>query len=106
MNLNQKAIELARLIKSTDEYKRMNYYKQEIEKNKALKKNLDSYLSKKDKIYSKNKIDEAAKKISRLDIEYAKIFETPIVKKYFQSTQEFNLLMQGIYKSIEKELLK
>ena len=34
MNINQKAQELAKLIKTTDEFKTMNRYKREIEKNK------------------------------------------------------------------------
>ena len=33
MNINQKAQELAKLIKTTDEFQTMNKYKREIEKN-------------------------------------------------------------------------
>ena len=39
MNINQKAQELAKLIKTTDEFQTMNKYKREIEKNKNIKKN-------------------------------------------------------------------
>ncbi|WP_455544144.1 YlbF family regulator [Intestinibacter sp.] len=106
MNINQKSQELARLIKTTDEFKTMNKYKKEIEKNKNIKKQLDNYLSKKDKIYTKYRIDEANKRISQLDREYSKVFQTQLVENYFKSTQNFNLLMQGVYKSIEEELLK
>ena len=53
MNINQKAQELAKLIKTTDEFKTMNRYKREIEKNKNIKRQLDSYLNKKDKISKK-----------------------------------------------------
>lgn len=106
MNLNQKAQELARLIKTSSEFKTMNKYKNEIEKNKNIKKQLDNYLSKKDKIYTRHKIDEANKKIAQLDKEYSKVFQHPLVENYFKSTQNFNLLMQSIYKSIEEELLK
>ena len=38
MNINQKAQELAKLIKTTDEFQTMNKYKREIEKNKNIKK--------------------------------------------------------------------
>ena len=106
MNINQKAQELAKLIKTTDEFKTMNRYKREIEKNKNIKRQLDSYLNKKDKIYTKHKIDEANRKVSQLDREYSKVFQNPLVKNYFKSTQNFNLLMQSIYKSIEEELLR
>ena len=101
MNINQKAQELAKLIKTTDEFKTMNRYKREIEKNKNIKRQLDSYLNKKDKIYTKHKIDEANRKVSQLDREYSKVLEN-----HFKSTQNFNLLMQSIYKSIEEELLR
>ena len=106
MNINQKAQELAKLIKTTDEIKTMNRYKREIEKNKNIKRQLDSYLNKKDKIYTKHKIDEANRKVSQLDREYSKVFQNPLVENYFKSTQNFNLLMQSIYKSIEEELLR
>ncbi|MGM9531420.1 YlbF family regulator [Intestinibacter sp.] len=106
MNINQMAQELAKLIKNSDEFKTMNKYKREIEKNKNIKKQLDNYMSKKDKIYTRYKIDEANRKISQLDREYSKVFQTPLVKNYFDSTQKFNLLMQNVYKSIEEELLK
>ena len=106
MNINQKAQELAKLIKTTDEFKTMNRYKREIEKNKNIKRQLDSYLNKKDKIYTKHKIYEANRKVSQLDREYSKVFQNPLVENYFKSTQNFNLLMQSIYKSIEEELLR
>lgn len=106
MKLNDKARELARLIKNSEEYRMMNTYKREIEKNKSLKRQLDSYLAKKDKIYSSLKIEEATQKISKLDREYSKTFQTPLVQSYFKSTQAFNALMQQVYKTIEAELLK
>ena len=84
----------------------MNRYKIQIEKNKNIKRQLDSYLNKKDKIYTKHKIDEANRKVSQLDREYSKVFQNPLVENYFKSTQNFNLLMQSIYKSIEEELLR
>ena len=96
MNINQKAQELAKLIKTTDEFQTMNKYKREIEKNKNIKRQLDNYLSKKDKIYTRYKIDEANKRVS----------QNPLVENYFKSTQNFNLLMQSVYKSIEQELLR
>ena len=106
MNINQKAQELAKLIKTTDEFQTMNKYKREIEKNKNIKKQLDNYLSKKDKIYTRYKIDEANKRVSQLDKEYSRVFQNPLVENYFKSTQNFNLIMQSVYKSIEQELLR
>ena len=103
MNINQKAQELAKLIKTTDEFQTMNKYKREIEKNKNIKRQLDNYLSKKDKIYTRYK---ANKRVSQLDKEYSKVFQNPLVENYFKSTQNFNLLMQSVYKSIEQELLR
>ena len=73
---------------------------------KNIKKQLDNYLSKKDKIYTRYKIDEANKRVSQLDKEYSRVFQNPLVENYFKSTQNFNLLMQSVYKSIEGELLR
>ena len=106
MNIEQKAQELARIIKNSEEFKTMNKYKREIEKKKNIKRQLDAYLSKKDKIYTRYKINEANRKINELDQEYSKVFQTPLVENYFKSTQRFNLLMQTVYKTIEQELLR
>lgn len=46
MDVNQKAKELAYYIKGTREFKTMNKYKEELERNKSLKKHLDTYLNK------------------------------------------------------------
>lgn len=106
MDINQKAKELAYYIKGTKEFKNMNRYKDELEKNKNLKKHLNTYLSKKNQIYSKYKIDEANKRVSKLDKEYINFFSNPIVTNYMNSTNEFNNMMKKIYSSIEGELLK
>ena len=45
MNINQKAQELAKLIKTTDEFQTMNKYKREIEKNKNIKTKEDVELN-------------------------------------------------------------
>ena len=95
MNINQKAQELAKLIKTTDEFQTMNKYKREIEKNKNIKRQLDNYLSKKDKIYTRYKIDEANKRVSQLDKEYSKVFQNPLVENYFKSTQNSNIVFSG-----------
>ena len=44
MDINQKAKELAYYIKGTKEFKKMNRYKDELEKNRNLKRHLDTYL--------------------------------------------------------------
>lgn len=106
MNINEKSKELAYYIKGTKEFKMMNKYKEELEKNKPLKRHLDTYLSKKNQIYSRHKIDEANKRISKLDKEYMNFFNDPLVTNYMNSTNEFNSMMKKIYLSIENELLK
>ena len=54
MDINQKAKELAYYIKGTREFKTMNKYKEELERNKSLKKHLDTYLNKKNQIIIDN----------------------------------------------------
>lgn len=106
MNINEKAKELAYYIKGTKEFKTMNRYKEELERNKSLKRHLDTYLNKKNQIYSRYKIDEANKRISKLDKEYINFFNDPLVTNYMNSTNEFNSMMKKVYSSIENELLK
>ncbi len=106
MDINQRAKELAYHIKGTKQFKEMNKYKNEIEKNRSLKKHLNSYLSKKNQIYSKYKIDDANKRMSKLDKEYVNFFNDPTITNYMNSTNEFNSMMKKIYSSIEDELLK
>ena len=106
MDVNQKAKELAYYIKGTREFKTMNKYKEELERNKSLKKNLDTYLNKKNQIYSRYKVDDANKRAAKLDKEYINFFNDPIVINYMNSTNDFNSMMKKIYASIESELLK
>lgn len=106
MNINKKASELANLIRSTDEFKNMKIKKQELEKNRSLKKQLDSYINKKNKIYSSYTFDEASIKVSELNKEYKDFFNIPIISNYMNATKEFNNTMENIYKFIEKELIK
>ena len=106
MDIIQKAKELAYYIKGTREFKTMDRYKEELEKNKSLKRHLDAYLNKKNQIYSRYKIDDANKRISKLDKEYINFFNDPLVTNYMNSTNEFNSMMKKIYSSIENELLK
>ena len=106
MNINEKAKELAYYIRGTREFKNMNKYKEELERNKSIKKHLDTYINKKNQIYSRYKIDEANKRVSKLDKEYINFFNDPLVTNYMNSTNEFNSMMKKVYSSIENELLK
>ena len=106
MDINQKAKELAYYIKGTREFKNMNKYKEDLERNKSLKRHLDAYLTEKNQIYSRYKIDEANKRVSKLDKEYINFFNDPTVNNYMNSTNEFNSMMKKIYSAIENELLK
>lgn len=106
MDINKKAKEFAINIKSTEEFMKMNRCKLELQKNKNLKKQLDNYINKKNTIYSNYHIEEASKRISQLNRDYNKFFTSPIVEDYMEATREFNIMMEKLYKYIEKELLK
>ena len=84
----------------------MNRYKDELERDKSLKKHLDAYVSKKNQIYSRYKLEDANKKVSKLDKEYMNFFNNPLVTNYMNSTNNFNNMMKKIYSAIENELLK
>ncbi|HSQ87943.1 YlbF family regulator [Romboutsia sp.] len=106
MDINQKAKEFAYYIKNTHEFKTMNKAKAELEKNRTLKKQLDNYINKKNTIYSNFRIEDASKKISQLNREYHDFFNLPLVSNYMQATRQFNSMMENLYKSIEKDLLR
>jgi cell fate (sporulation/competence/biofilm development) regulator YmcA (YheA/YmcA/DUF963 family) len=106
MDINQKARDFANYVKNTSEFKTMNKSKMDLEKNRNLKKQLDSYINKKNTIYSNYKIEDASKRISQLNRDYHDFFNLPLVSNYMQATKQFNSMMENLYKSIEKELLK
>lgn len=106
MNINQFSKEVASFIKNTDEFKAMNKSKSELDKNRNLKKQLDTYISKKNNIYSKYTLENASKKVNQLNRDYSDFFNLPAVSNYMKKTKEFNNMMENFYKSIEKELLK
>ena len=106
MDINQKAKEFASYIKNTNEFKYMNKCKVDIEKNRSLKKQFDPYINKKNSIYSRYSIDDASYKIKSLNEEYDTFFNLPLVSNYMKATQEFNNMMENLYKTIEKELIK
>ena len=106
MNINKHAKDLASYIRNTKEFKEMNNAKTDLDKNRSIKKKLDNYISQKNNIYSNYKLEEASIKMNRLNQEYNDFFNLPIVSNYMTSTKTFNSMMEGIYKTIEKELSK
>lgn len=106
MDINKKAKELASYIKTTDEFQYMNRCKQEIDRNRQLKKQFDNYLNKKNMIYSRHNIEEATLKVNTLNKEYDSFFNSPSVANYMNATKEFNIMMENLYKTIEKELAR
>ncbi|MEG1363554.1 MAG: YlbF family regulator [Clostridia bacterium] len=106
MDINNKAREFASYVKNTKEFKDMNKSKSDLEKNRSLKKKLDSYINKKNNIYSNYRIDDASIKINQLNQEYSDFFNLPLIDNYMQNTKQFNSMMEQLYKTIEKELLK
>lgn len=106
MNINKHAKDLAIYIKSTKEFKDMNKAKVNLDKNKSIKKKLDNYIDQKNNIYSNYKLEEASIKMNRLNQEYNDFFNLPLVSNYMNATKTFNSMMEDIYKTIEKELIK
>lgn len=106
MEINRKAKEFASYVKNTEEFKYMNKCKQEVEKSRSLKNQLNSYINKKNSIYSSYRMEDATKKMNSLNKEYENFFNTPSVVNYMNATREFNSLMERLYKTIEQELLK
>lgn len=106
MDTNRRAKEFASYIKNTDEFKYMNKCKQDIDKNRSLKSQLNSYINKKNAIYSSYRMDDATKKMNILNQEYESFFRLPLVSNYMNATREFNIMMESLYKTIEEELLK
>lgn len=106
MEINKKAKEFANNVKNTDEFKYMYKCKQELERNRNLKNQLNSYINKKNSIYSNYRMEDATKKINSLNKEYDNFFNMPLVSNYMDATRQFNSMMEKLYKTIEQELLK
>lgn len=106
MEINKKAKEFASYIKNTDEFKYMNKYKSELDKNKQLKRQLDSFINKKNSIYSNYRSEDIPEKIGELNQDFEKFFQITLVSNYMQATRSFNIMMEKLYKVIEHELLK
>lgn len=106
MDINKKAKEFATYIKNTDEFKLMNKCKRDLDKNRSIKRQFDTYLSKKNNIYSNNDMKDVSRRINTLNKEYEDFFNLPLVSSYMESTKKFNAMMEYLYKTIEKELLK
>ncbi|MGL5348033.1 MAG: YlbF family regulator [Peptostreptococcaceae bacterium] len=106
MNINLKAKEFATYIKSTDEFRNMNKCKNDLEKNRSAKRQFDNYISKKNTLFSNYTMEDASRKLQVLNKEYETFFNSPLVANYLESTKQFNYMMETLYKTIEKELLK
>ena len=106
MDINKKTIEFASYIRNTPEFKNLQKYRSDLDKNKNLKKQLDNYQSKKNNIYSRYDAKNAYKMLLILDKDYVEFFKNPIISKYVLASNEFNNMIESIYKLIEKELLK
>lgn len=106
MDINQRAKEFAYYIRNTPEFKAMNKSKLDLEKNKSIKKQFDTYINQKNNIYSNYSIEDASKKLSILNSNYKDFFSIPLVSNYINKTKQFNSMMENLYNTIEKELLK
>ena len=106
MDINHKAKEFASYIKNTNEFKYMNKCKMDIDKNRSLKRQFDSYLNKKNAIYSRSNKEDVSAKLENLDREYYTFFNLPLISNYMEATKNINLMMEKLYKTIEKELIK
>lgn len=106
MSINLKAKEFANYIKSTEEFKNMNKCKSDLEKSRSTKRQLDNYIDKKNSLFSNYSMEDATRKLKLLNTEYENFFNSPLVSNYLDSTKKFNAMMENLYKTIEKELLK
>ena len=107
MDVTKKAKELASSIKMSNEFIELNKYKSILEKNRSLKKQLDSYLYKQNAIYSRYQPgQQMEEKLAQLSREYENFFRSSEVNNYLLATQRFNEMMEKIYKYIESELTK
>ena len=106
MEINKKAKEFAYYVKNTEEFKYMNKCKQDLERNRSLKNQLNSYINKKNSIYSTYRMEDATRKVNTLNQEYENFFNMPLVSNYMDATRQFNSMMERLYKLIEQEMLK
>jgi cell fate (sporulation/competence/biofilm development) regulator YlbF (YheA/YmcA/DUF963 family) len=107
MDVTKNAKALASSIKMSREFIELNSSKAIVEKNRNLKKQLDSYLYKQNTIYSRYQPgQQMEEKLAQLNKEYENFFRSSEVNNYLLAAQKFNEMMEKIYKYIESELTK
>lgn len=107
MDVNKQAKALASSIKMSKEFIELNNSKSILERNRNLKKQLDSYLYKQTNIYSRYQPgQQMEEKLAQLNKEYENFFRSSEVNNYLLAAQRFNEMMEKIYKYIESELTR
>ena len=109
MRLDDKAIELVNVIKATAEFAELKQAKAAIDKNKALKSELEEFDKKQHQLLEmKIPAKEAEARTAELNKKFGSLSKIPEVEKYLDASRQVGNMLSKLYKiindSIESEL--
>lgn len=109
MGINEKAMEFANIIKRTGEFAELMQAKTVIERNRALRNEVDQFNKQQLAVYSgKLSVKEAEARIAELNNKFGNLSKIPEVDSFLKASKRFNDMMVKVYKimneSIETDL--
>jgi len=105
MRLNDKAIEFVNAIKATAEFAELKLAKATIDKNKALRSELEEFNKKQQQLLeTKMSAKEAETRTAELNKKFGSLSKIPEVEKYLEASRQFGSMMSNVYKTINESI--
>lgn len=105
MGMKEKARDLMEEVRSTKEFAELKQAKSVIDKNKALKSQVEEFNKQQMLLYSgKLSAKEAEAKVAELNKKFGDISKIPEVDRFLKASKQFNEVMSKVYKSMNDSI--
>lgn len=105
MGLYEKARELAASVKATREFAELKRAKADIDRNRELKREVDTFVKRQTEIFTSNKSQrEVEAKVAELNKKFQSLSKIPEVTRFLNAGKEFNNMMARAYKMINESI--
>ncbi|MFS1511805.1 YlbF family regulator [Chengkuizengella sp. SCS-71B] len=106
MNIYDKAHELAKVLKESDEVKQLNEVRVEIEKNEEASKMLQDFTTVQNELQQKMMSGEqpSEEEMGKIQKLYEVLQLNPLLSQLFQSEQRVGVILQDVHKIINEPL--
>jgi cell fate (sporulation/competence/biofilm development) regulator YlbF (YheA/YmcA/DUF963 family) len=104
MGLNDKARDLASLIKNTAEFNELRQAKSYIDRNRSLRAEMDEYDRKQTAIFSGKYSGNAEAGMRELGRKFENMSKIPEVDRYLKAARAFNDVLAGVFKTINDSI--